>query len=233
MNNVFILDMLKYTGMLNIEEGINIWHLLNQVLLLDIPGEVVELGCYNGHTAALLGRTLEDFGSSKRLCLFDSFSGQPAPTPEDGASPFREGSLVVPQDSIARTFAGFGVKYVPEVFAGWFKDTLPEHLPDKIAFAHIDCDFYAPVLECLENIYPRLSKGAVVVVDDYYDPDLHPKIMEGYNTNVYHKNNGRKFSRINFFPGVKLACDEFFSDKPEKMSVLISADDTHAYFRKA
>ncbi len=52
----------------------------------------------------------------------------------------------------------------------------------------------------------------MVVIDDYCDPAVH---------NVH-----------NILPGVKQACDEFFKDKPEKVSVLIAGCQSHGYFRK-
>ncbi|MBH8571518.1 hypothetical protein I8752_00450 [Nostocaceae cyanobacterium CENA369] len=36
-------------------------------------------------------------------------------------------------------------------------------------YAHIDCDWYEPVKFCLESIYPILSKGDYIALDDYYD----------------------------------------------------------------
>ena len=55
----------------------------------------------------------------------------------------------------------------------------------------MDGDFYTSVRESLEHVYPRLSKGAVVVVDDYCDPAVNP---------VYES-----------LPGVKRACDDFLT----------------------
>ena len=71
---------------------------------------------------------------------------------------------------------------------------------------------YSSIMESLQGVYPRLSKGAVVVIDDYCDPAIH-------NVN-------------NLCPGVKQACDEFFADKPEKPAVLLAGCETHAYFRR-
>ncbi len=45
MDNSYILEVYRYHGMLNIEQGVNLWHLLNQTMLMGIEGEVVELGC--------------------------------------------------------------------------------------------------------------------------------------------------------------------------------------------
>jgi asparagine synthase (glutamine-hydrolysing) len=38
-----------------------------------------------------------------------------------------------------------------------------------VAFAHIDCDWYAPVEFCLAAVHERLSPGGVIVLDDYND----------------------------------------------------------------
>ncbi|MBH5368994.1 TylF/MycF/NovP-related O-methyltransferase [Bradyrhizobium glycinis] len=51
---------------------------------------------------------------------------------------------------------------------GLFQDTLPHH-HGAIAFAHIDCDWYDPVKLCLELIPPKLSRGGIIVLDDYHD----------------------------------------------------------------
>ena len=48
--------------MLTVEQAVNLYHLLCQVVLLDVPGEVVELGCYEGTTAILLQTTLDRLG---------------------------------------------------------------------------------------------------------------------------------------------------------------------------
>lgn len=39
----------------------------------------------------------------------------------------------------------------------------------KIAVAHIDCDWYDPVKFCLAAVNSRLSKGSTLIFDDYYD----------------------------------------------------------------
>ena len=77
---------------------------------------------------------------------------------------------------------------------------------------HLDGDFYSSIIESLTYVYPKLSKGAIVVIDDYCDPEIH-------NVN-------------NILPGVKKACDEFFKDKKEKVDVLIAGCESHGYFRK-
>lgn len=198
--------------MMNVERGIDIYRLLNQVLMLKVPGDVVEAGCYEGLTSIIMQKTLDQFKSNKRLHVYDSFEGLPEKHEEDGKSLlFRKGFLKTKKDILIENFKKFDVK-LPEIHVGWFRDVLPMQLPQRICFAHLDGDFYSSIKESLENVYPRLSKSAIVVIDDYSDP---------------------KISRIwNELPGIKKACDEFFMDKKEKVNVLIAGKFSHGYFRK-
>lgn len=228
-SNLFIAEYFKYQACLNIEQGVNIWHLLNQVLLQNIPGEVVELGSLTGMTAAVLARTLEDFGSDKSLYLFDSFEGLPPIGPEDINCPLiPENFKTLPEHTLQR-FADLGLK-TPIIVPGWFKDTLPCKLPDQICFVHVDGDLYQSVKESLEATYHRLAPGAIVVVDDYADPGLCCKITENYNINPYNQNH--KYHLSDWLPGVRKACDEFLVDKLEEITVLLAGNERHAFFRK-
>lgn len=196
---------------LSVEQGMNIYHLLVQTLLLDIPGDIVELGCYEGTTSILMQMTLDQYNSKKQIHVYDSFEGLPEKSKEDGDTQFHEGACKTTIEKLIQNYKKYKVK-LPKIHKGWFKYTLPKELPLKISFAHLDGDFYSSTLESLTYVYPKLSKGAVVVIDDYCDPKVN-------NVN-------------NILPGVKRACDEFFKDKKEKVSVLIAGNESHGYFRK-
>jgi O-methyltransferase len=198
-------------GMITVEQAVNLYHLLSQVVLLEVPGDVVELGCYEGTTAILLQTTLDQLGSPKALHVYDSFAGLPEKTAEDGETRFAVGDCRTTLAKLTENFVRSGVR-LPAVHPGWFAETLPGELPERICFAHVDGDFYTSVRESLEHVYPRLSRGAVVVVDDYCDPVVNP---------VYES-----------LPGVKRACDDFLGDKPESMGVLLAGSGAHGFFRK-
>jgi O-methyltransferase len=91
---------------------------------------------------------------------------------------------------------------------------LPSGLPERISFAYLDGDFYDSILISLQYVYPKLTAGAICLIDDYCDPQINPK---GWNR----------------LPGVKKACDEYLIDKPEKMEFIYSGTYSHAFFRKA
>jgi len=195
----------------NIEQAVNIYHLLTQTVLLNIPGDIVELGCFEGNTSILMQKTLDQLGSKKIIHVYDSFEGLPEKSEKDGDTVFLSGSCKTQKENLVENFKRHETK-LPIIHKGWFSSTLPKELPKKISFAHLDGDFYSSILESLIFVYPKLSKGAVVVIDDYCDPKIH-------NVN-------------NILPGVKKACDEFFRDKKEKVGVLLVGCETHGYFRK-
>ncbi|MFC2135178.1 TylF/MycF/NovP-related O-methyltransferase [Bacteroidota bacterium] len=232
MSNDFILEILENSSMMTIEQGMNIYHLLSKVISHNIPGSVVELGCFNGLSAALLQKTLDEHNSVKELHLFDSFEGLPDKTELDGPTGFQKGSCKSSKEEVIKNFQKFSLK-IPNIHVGWFNKTLPTQLPEKICFAHLDGDFYSSIMESLENVYPRLSKGAIVIVDDYYDPDINIGIQNKLNSNTMNKNSSRTYVVRNFLPGVKNACDNFFKDKPEQMQVLVSGEEAHGYFIKS
>ncbi len=203
-------NMLRHL-MTSVEQTINIYHLLTQVVLLDVPGDVVELGCFEGSTAIIMQKTLDQLESEKRLHVYDSFEGLPAKRPEDGSTDFAEGDCQVQMGHLVELFESHETR-LPEIHSGWFSKTLPDQLPEKIAFAHLDGDFYSSIMESLEYVYPRLSPGAIVVIDDYCDPAIH--------------------AVNNILPGVKKACDEFLKGR-ETVNVLIAGCEAHGYFRKS
>jgi O-methyltransferase len=52
--------------------------------------------------------------------------------------------------------------------AGWFQDTLPTAPIERLAVLRLDCDMYSSTMDVLSNLYPKLSVGGYVIVDDYH-----------------------------------------------------------------
>jgi len=51
--------------------------------------------------------------------------------------------------------------------AGWFRDTLPVAPIRRLALLRVDCDMYESTLVTLRSLYPKLSPGGYVIIDDY------------------------------------------------------------------
>ena len=205
------LSPLRSGLMTNVEQRMNMYHLVSQVLAYGVEGDFVELGCNSGQSSVLITKVMQFYNSDKRLFVYDSFEGLPSLSEIDGSA-YHRGQLKTTEDALRYNFNRYKLP-LPEIHRGWFSDTLPNNLPDKIAFAYLDGDLYDSILVSLEHVYPRLSKGAICLIDDYNDPSINPV---GWNK----------------LPGVKRACDEYLSNKPEKVTLLYAGVYPHGFFRK-
>jgi len=163
--------------------------LKNLASVLDLPGDVVELGCNVGVTSSYIKRFLTAIQSEKELHVYDSFEGLPPKTAEDGATPCEKGHSAVSVEQFKKTFADAGVE-LPVINKGFFGDIPDDKYPAQVCFAFFDGDFYSSIMDSFKKVYHKLAPGAVVLVHDY------------------------KWTN---FPGVHKACEDFLIDKPEKM----------------
>lgn len=147
---------------------------LDRIIVNDIKGEVVEFGCYVGTTSLFIRRLLIKHSSSKEFHVYDSFSGLPDKTIEDASVAgigFKAGELKATKRDLVRNFKKAGLK-PPVIHKGWFNELKPKDLPQNISFAFIDGDFYNSTTDSLELIWPLLSNGGVIIVDDYMRSNL-------------------------------------------------------------
>jgi hypothetical protein len=148
-----------------------------------IPGDFVECGVWKGGSMMAVARTLLKRGCSDRtLWLFDTFDGMPPPSDVDCdlhgrsassllAAEDRETSLfwaVAPLAAVRYNLESTGypaerIRYVQ----GRVEDTLPARAPDLIALLRLDTDWYSSTRHELVHLFPRLSPGGVLIVDDY------------------------------------------------------------------
>lgn len=147
------------------------------VYSLSLPGARAECGVLGG-TSALIAcraaRAHDPAFTGADVHLIDSFEGLGEPTEEDrfgdatrSAKSLQKGAYAAPLDLAQASLAEFpGVSFhkgwIPEVLA-----TLPE---SEWAFVHIDVDHYTPSYGALSYFYPRLSRGGVIICDDYGSP---------------------------------------------------------------
>src|SRR5690606_6598654 len=137
-----------------------------------VPGDVVEFGCYVGTTSVHLQRFLQ--GTDRNLWVYDSFAGLPEKTEADispAGEQFKAGALSADKAQFTRNFKQANLP-LPHIKKGWFLDLAHDDLPEKIARAFLDGDYYHSISDPLKLIWPRLAPGAVVVVDDYLNEAL-------------------------------------------------------------
>jgi O-methyltransferase len=149
-----------------------------------IPGDVVECGVWRGGSMQAVARTLASVGDTTRdLHLFDTYEGMPPPTDRDVrrsdertadellATESPEESKVWAVATLEDVKDGFSrVPYPAErvhFVKGKVEDTIPSHAPEQISILRLDTDWYESTRHELEHLYPRLSPGGVLLLDDY------------------------------------------------------------------
>ena len=140
---------------------------------LDIEGDVVEFGCYEGDTSILLAGAMRE-QPDKWLYLYDSFEGLPAKTAEDNSADgwrFKQGELKASPETVRHKFKKYALPE-PVIVKGWFNELTDSDLPSKISFALLDGDFYESIKTSLELVAPRMNNGGIIAVHDYRNAEL-------------------------------------------------------------
>jgi O-methyltransferase len=152
----------------------NLQFCVTDVLRRGVPGDLIETGAWRGGVTIFMRAILEAYGDTERqVWVADSFQGLPKPDPERwpaeaGDEHWTVDQLAVPLEEVQANFARYGllderVRFLP----GWFKDSLPAAPIERLAVLRLDGDMYGSTMEALEALYPRLSPGGYVIVDDY------------------------------------------------------------------
>ena len=176
-------------------------------MTIDVPGDIAELGVFRGLGLMTWANLLESYcigDRTKTVYGFDNWRGFTELTPEDGKD----------EDEVQKTVGGFSPHdYFQELvdaitifdsdrFIPWkprvkleignieesvvtFCDANPGI---RFSLVHFDCDLYKPTKVALEHLWPRVTRGGVVLFDEYGIPE---------------------------WPGETKAVDEFLSDKPQ------------------
>lgn len=165
--------------MVGIKRLDNLQSLIATVVADGIPGDLVEAGVWRGGAAIFMRAVLFALGDGERtVWLADSFQGLPPPDaqmyPVDaGDRHHTHDVLRVSRHEVEANFRRYGLLDSRVRFLeGWFADTLPHAPISNIALMRLDGDMYGSTMESLTALYPRLSVGGFVVIDDYGNPDI-------------------------------------------------------------
>ena len=154
---------------------------VRHVVRNDIPGSIVECGVWRGGSMMAVALALLDLGVDDRdLHLFDTFTHMPFPGEKDFDHNGRHASEYYDEASEAEAFRYLsfeevqqnlhGTGYPPErihFVQGMVEDTIPGRAPERLALCRLDTDWYESTRHELVHLWPRLSAGGVLIIDDY------------------------------------------------------------------
>jgi hypothetical protein len=157
-------------------------HAVRYVTESKISGDIVECGVWRGGSMMAMAMTLlVEQDLSRTLHLFDTFEGMPPPTEADRTWLGRSASSLL-EESDRSSFV-WAYSPLEEVrtnisstnypsdrirfIKGKVEETIPKESPDKIAILRLDTDRYESTRHELAYLYPKLSIGGVLIIDDY------------------------------------------------------------------
>ena len=142
-----------------------------------VPGDFVECGVWRGGSSMAAALA---FRNPRPFHLFDTFEGM---APPDGVDQRYDGAAAAKllnssaktddiwcysaldevQANMNSTGYGGAINYIK----GKVEDTIPIEAPEQIALLRLDTDWYESTRHELKHLYPRLSPGGVLIIDDY------------------------------------------------------------------
>jgi hypothetical protein len=145
----------------------------------DVPGAIVECGVWRGGSMMAIALSLLKLKRGDvPLYLFDTFAGMAEPSKEDGQAVHAKwkanqtkahnnwvyASL---EDVRTNLFSTGYDRSLCSFVQGKVEDTIPSAAPERIALLRLDTDWYESTKHELEHLFPRLSRGGVLIIDDY------------------------------------------------------------------
>lgn len=123
----------------------------------------------------------------RKLRLFDTFEGMPAPTENDqtkymssqgiisaaellASDPSQSGVVWArsPLEEVRHNLSSIGYpSHQIEFVKGRVEETLPTPAISQIALLRLDTDWYESTRHELVHLYPRLERRGVLIIDDY------------------------------------------------------------------
>jgi len=184
-NSRFVSSNFKHISDLTFVDPFRLTILVDLIeQIKDIDGDIVECGSCKGGSGIMMALALEFFNVKKHIHLFDSFQGLSKPdiVKDKGYS---QGMFKSNLDDLNKRVKQMGLQDMITIHDGWFKDTFPVFLKEynkKIALLNIDCDLYTSTNECFQFLYPLVSYGGCVSLDEFNDGGRGEKISVLENT---------------------------------------------------
>jgi SAM-dependent MidA family methyltransferase len=178
-----LYNQCKDTTMVTREGAYAAFCAARHIALNKIPGDLVECGVWRGGICKLMALTLRKYGDlSRKIWLYDTFAGMTRPSEhdkrladdtsamgkweksqQDDHNNWVYASITDVKNNLLDCYPFKQFQFVQ----GRVEETLNHTIPKNIALLRLDTDFYESTKFELEILYPALSRGGVLLIDDY------------------------------------------------------------------
>ncbi len=167
----------KEAHALTVMSGVdNLQKCIEAVLNDGIPGDLMECGVWKGGLCVFMRGVLKAWSAERKVWVADSFKGLPETETCLKDAIWQEllrpiNCLSVSLEEVKDIFQRYDlfdeqVKFLP----GWFDETIPTAPIERLAVLRLDGDYYDSTKVCLEYLYPKLSAGGFLILDNYGIP---------------------------------------------------------------
>ena len=170
--------------MTSIERMYALYKAIEYIINSKIEGDIVECGVWKGGSLMLSAYTLLKIGETgRKIYLYDTYKGMSAPTDRDVmlANKYPAQKVwekyqdedhnkwcYVSVEEVKTNMFSTGYPRENLIFIqGKVEDTLPKITPEKISLLRLDTDWYESTYQELLHLFPKLSKGGTIIIDDY------------------------------------------------------------------
>ncbi len=181
------LNIIKKISNYSMSTPANHWAIIQSIKHIfknNIEGDFVECGVWKGGNLILFKIISENLNMNNQIYAFDTFEGMPEPGNKDFDLKDINAKKIYDNykkknikwcysnlEEVKLNIASFSSEYINsfKFIKGKVEDTLLDNknLPEKISLLRLDTDFYESTKKELEILYPRLSSGGVLIIDDY------------------------------------------------------------------
>jgi O-methyltransferase len=173
--NLALVQKNRATGetMMGMGALTNLHSCMAEVVARGVPGDFVETGVWRGGGTIYMRAFLEAYREpGRQVWVCDSFEGLPKPKDEfehdRGSQLWASEYLAVSEAQVRKNFEFYGLLDDRVRFLkGFFSDTMPTNPIGPIAVLRLDGDMYESTIVVLRHLYPKLSPGGFVIIDDY------------------------------------------------------------------
>lgn len=165
----------------------NIEFCVKEIIANNIQGDLIETGVWRGGGVIFMKALLETLGDiTRKVFVADSFEGLPKPDlkkyiADKGDEHYKQYRLSIGEEIVRQNFKKYNLLDERVIFIkGWFADTLQNAPIEKLSLLRLDGDMYGSTMDAIRPLYPKLSIGGFVIVDDYYAVEGCKKAITDY-----------------------------------------------------
>ena len=152
-----------------------------------VEGDIIECGTWKG---GMIAGMVSILGADRVYFLFDSFKGLPEVKEIDGPDArawqsnkndvYYFDNCKAEESDAEKAMTLSGAKHY-SIHKGWFNESMEKFSsPNGIAILRLDADWYDSTMDCLVHLFPKINKGGVLILDDYYTWEGCSKAIHDY-----------------------------------------------------